>query len=95
MADPTKTVHGNSLDSDAPAIGYTLREVETNNIMKYGESTQGKKRYPESYLKKNKLTFRPEVAGTKREMHSWQHNKIVEHKATNGGTRPPLNKNDY
>ena len=52
VADPTKKVHGNSLDSDAPAIGYTLRDINTEEVMKYGETTQGKKRYPESYLKK-------------------------------------------
>lgn len=28
-------------------------------------------------------------------MHQWQHTKILEYKATHGGKRPPLNKNDY
>ena len=37
VVDPTKKVHGNSLDSDAPAIGYTLRDINTEEVMKYGE----------------------------------------------------------
>ena len=45
------------MDSDAPAIGYTLRDQKTNEVMKYGETTKGKKRYPESYIDKTKLTL--------------------------------------
>lgn len=33
--------------------------------------------------------------GTKREMHDWQHEKILEYKANNNGQRPPLNKSDW
>ena len=95
VADPTKKVHGNSLDSDAPAIGYTLRDQKTNEVMKYGETTKGKKRYPESYIDKNKVDFTQEASGTKREMHVWQHERILEYKANHEGKRPPLNKNDY
>ena len=32
--------------------------------------------------------------GTKRQMHQWQHEKILGYKAENG-VRPPLNKSDY
>ena len=35
------------------------------------------------------------VEGTKREMHDWQHEKILEYKAEHGGQRPPLNKSDW
>ena len=93
--DPTKKVHGNDLDSDAPAIGYTLRDQETNEVMKYGETTRGKKRYSDSYMDENKLDFTQEASGSKREMHTWQHERILEYKERNGGKRPPLNKSDY
>jgi hypothetical protein len=33
-----------------------------------------------------------EAKGTKREMHDWQHDKILEYKSKNNGQRPPLNK---
>jgi hypothetical protein len=33
--------------------------------------------------------------GSKREMHGWQHEKILNHKANNGGDRPRMNKSDY
>ena len=95
MIDPTKKVHGNNLDSDVPAIGYTLRDQKTNEVMKYGETTKGKSRYPESYMDKNKLDFTQEASGTKREMHTWQHERILEYKTKNNGKRPPLNKSDY
>ncbi|NNA05121.1 hypothetical protein [Pseudomonas lundensis] len=44
--DPTKKVHGNDLDSDAPAIGYTLRDEDTLEVMKYGETTMAKNFIP-------------------------------------------------
>ena len=37
--DPTKKVHGNDWDSDAPAVGYSLRDKNTLEVMKYGETT--------------------------------------------------------
>lgn len=30
-----------------------------------------------------------------REMHDWQHEKILDYKANNNGQRPPLNKSDW
>jgi hypothetical protein len=36
-----------------------------------------------------------ETSGTKKEMHKWQHDKILEHKESNSGNRPALNKSDY
>ncbi len=36
-----------------------------------------------------------ETKGTKKEMHEWQHKKILAYKKKNNGKRPPLNKSDY
>ena len=36
-----------------------------------------------------------EANGSKREMHDWQHEKILEFKDKHNGERPPLNKSDY
>ena len=63
--------------------------------MKYGETTRGTKRYTKKFLKENNLEMNFEAKGSKRDMHGWQHDKILEHKANNGGGRPKLNKSDY
>ncbi|MDT8927081.1 RHS repeat-associated core domain-containing protein, partial [Pseudomonas taiwanensis] len=91
----TEGTHGNSHNTTKPAIGYTLRDRDTGEIMKYGETTMGTRRYPEKYMRQNNLEMFREASGSKREMHSWQHEKILEHKAKNGGDRPPLNRSDY
>jgi len=49
----------------------------------------------QKFLQKNNAEMVFEAKGTKREMHQWQHRKIVEHKEEHGGSRPPLNKSDY
>lgn len=36
-----------------------------------------------------------EAKGTKKQMHQWQHQKILAYKKKNNGKRPPLNKSDY
>jgi len=88
-------IHGNSLDTKVPAIGYTLRDRTSGAVLKYGETTLGKARYSQSYLDSVNADMQPEVAGSKREMHCWQHQKILKYKAENGGARPPLNLSDY
>ncbi|WP_291826166.1 RHS repeat-associated core domain-containing protein [Marinobacter sp.] len=87
--------HGNSLDSKKPAIGYTLRQEDDHSVLKYGETTMGERRYTDKYLSDNNAYMQREESGSKREMHAWQHQKILEYKAQNGGKRPPLNKSDY
>ena len=92
----TEGTHGNSLNSSKPTIGYTLRDLESDEIMKYGETTMGKRRYTRDYLKENNVYMLEEADGTKREMHSWQHERILEYKAAYPeGRRPLLNKSDY
>ncbi len=87
--------HGNSLISTKPAKGYSLRDRTTGEVLKYGDTINGTKRYTQTYLDKHHARIQFEAKGTKREMHQWQHEKILEYKANNGGTRPPLNKSDY
>jgi RHS repeat-associated protein len=87
--------HNNSLSTLAPAQGYTLRDRISGEILKYGETTQGTSRYTKDYLKQQNAYMQFEAQGTKKEMHQWQHEKILDYKATHNGDRPPLNKNDY
>jgi hypothetical protein len=94
-ASAAKKVHGNSLDSTKPAEGYSLRDRDTGEIKKYGETTRGEKRYSKKYLEQNNVKMEFEANGSKREMHGWQHEKILDHKANNGGARPKMNKSDY
>ncbi len=91
----TDGTHGNSHNSTKPAIGYTLRDRDSDEVMKYGETTMGSRRYSKKYLNENNVEMVEEASGTKKEMHAWQHEKIVEYRAANGGNRPPLNKGDY
>ena len=45
--------HGNSLSTKKPTQGYVLKENGTNRVLKFGETTRGKYRYTNNYLKKN------------------------------------------
>jgi hypothetical protein len=90
-----KPVHGNSLNSTKPAQGYTLRDRNTNEVLKYGETTLGTARYTKKYLEQINAEIKFEAEGTKAEMHKWQHDKIIEHMKQNGGKRPPLNKSTW
>jgi len=87
--------HSNDLRTTKPAEGYTLRDRETGGILKYGETTRHERRYTKKYLKEHKADMVFEEKGTKREMHQWQHNKILEYKDLNDGNRPSLNKSDW
>jgi RHS repeat-associated protein len=88
-------VHGNSHATDKPAQGYSLRDKDTGEVLKYGETTRGTARYTKEYLDKNNARMQFEANGTKKEMHQWQHDKIQEYREQHDGARPPLNKNDY
>ena len=87
-------LHGNDLDTTKPAVGYSLRDRDTGDILKYGETTQGSARYSRKFYDSNNADFVPEASGTKREMHRWQTSQIRSFKAEYG-ERPPLNKTDY
>jgi RHS repeat-associated protein len=91
----TKEIHGNSHATDKPAQGYSLRDKDTGEVLKYGETTRGTARYSKEYLDENNARMQFEAKGTKAQMHKWQHDKIVEYRKQHDGARPPLNKNDY
>ena len=90
-----QAVHRNSLDTQAPAEGYSLRNRDSGDVLKFGETTQGDARYSVNFLRENNAEVVFEAAGTKREMHFWQHDRILEYKASHDGVRPPLNKSDW
>jgi len=90
-----KSNHGNSLNTTKPAQGYALKNRNTGEVLKYGETTRGEKRYTKKYLNKNNARIEFQTNGTKREMHDWQHEKILDYKTNNKGQRPRLNKSDW
>jgi hypothetical protein len=92
---PNGGYHNNDLRTATPAEGYSLRHRETNEVLKYGETTQGKKRYSQKFLDRHEADLKFEAKGTKAEMHGWQNQKILEYKAQHDGRRPPLNKSDW
>ncbi len=70
------SAHGNSHDTDKPAEGYTLRDRDFGDVTKYGETTQGEKRYSQKYLDENNVDMFFEASGSKKDMHAWQHENI-------------------
>jgi hypothetical protein len=92
---PKQDYHGNDLRTTKPTQGYTLRDRNTQQVVKYGETTRGKKRYSKDFYEKHNVDIFFEAKGTKAEMHKWQHEKILEHKANNSGQRPVFNKSDW
>lgn len=86
--------HGNSLSTNKPAQGYILRDKDTFEILKYGETTRGFRRYTASYLRQNNAFMDFVASGTKAEMHKWQHEMILNYVSI-AGQRPPLNLSLY
>ena len=95
VIETTKKVHGNSLNTPMPAEGSQLVNKGTEEIMKFGETTRGVKRYTKKFLRENNLELVFITRGTKKEMHDWQHCRIIEYKNTHDGIRPKLNKSDW
>ena len=87
-----KKIHNNSLKTDKITEGYILRDITTHEILKYGETTRGLKRYTNTYLTKHHAYMDFVAKGTKAEMHQWQHEMILNYISV-AGQRPPLNKN--
>jgi hypothetical protein len=86
------TIHGNSLDYPGLTQGYTLRDRTTGEILKYGQTIQGLRRFSQVYLKEIDAEMNFEAEGSKREMRAWETQQIVEYMAKHGGKFPPLNK---
>ena len=92
---PAGSNHGNSLTTTKPAQGYALKDRNTGQALKYGEMTQGNKRYTKKYLNDKNADMDFQAKGSKKEMHDWQHEKILDYKDNHNGARPPLNKSDW
>ena len=88
------TNHGNSLSTDKPAKGYILRSKKNYEILKYGETTRGYSRYTNKFLEEHDAFMQFVTKGTKRQMHKWQHEMIMEYIEV-AGQRPPMNLNLY
>jgi RHS repeat-associated protein len=92
--DTSAKVHGNSLQSTRTNYGYTLRDQDTKQILKFGETQNPVARYSQKYLDSHNAFLNPETSGSKSEVHQWQHNQITQYKAQNGNL-PPLNKSEW
>ena len=90
-ATTTKKIHGNSLQSPKETVGYALKKIDSGEILKYGETSRGTKRYTKKFYQDNNAYMDIMAKGTKKDMHFWQHDKILEYYDKNGH-KPPLNK---
>ena len=82
--------HANSLKSEKTNYGYQLQD-RNGNILKYGETTRPTARYSKKWLNKNEYRMRIMTSGSKRYVHNWQHQRILDYTYI-AGHRPPLNK---
>ena len=61
VIDTTKivkeSIHANSLKSNKINYGYALRDNTTNEILKFGETTRGIKRYSNKFYKETKVKW--------------------------------------
>ena len=78
-----KSVHGNSLDYQGINYGYVLSDKTTGEVVKFGESINPSRRYTKKYLSGTNPINRPldmtvVISGTKRDIHLWQHEQIVD-----------------
>jgi hypothetical protein len=87
-------LHGNDSKSTRPTVGYSLRDRESGEVMKIGQTSRPNGRYSQRYLDNKNVDFVPEASGTKSEMLEWERTSIADYKATHGGKRPPMNKVD-
>lgn len=88
--------HGNSHATTKPAYGYILRDRDTHKPVKFGETTERNPfhRYSQSFYDKHNVYMDPVKKGTKRQMHQWQHERIVQYQNRHG-VRPRLNFCNY
>ncbi|MCX5999067.1 MAG: hypothetical protein NTU41_05585, partial [Chloroflexi bacterium] len=86
--------HGNDLRTLRPARGYALVSRETGEVLKYGDTIHGTQRYSQTWLDSIGAEMKWMASGTKREMHYWQHDMILQY-GKEHGVRPPLNLTDW
>ena len=87
----SSNVHGNSLNFEKTNYGYELKNSTTGETLKYGESIHGTKRYTQKFYDENNCYMKIIKSGSKRDIHIWQHERIVEY-FDEHGYLPPLNK---
>ena len=87
--------HGNSLDYEGTNYGYILFDTNTNEVRKFGESIHPEKRYLKSYLEEEHVYMNIVKKGSKKEIHDWQHEMILNYKKRHNNHRPDLNYSDY
>src|SRR5207249_5002396 len=54
-------VHANDHRTEKPAEGYSLRDKDTGEVLKYGETTQGTARYSQKYLDEHNAVMKFEA----------------------------------
>ena len=72
-------------------IMRNMKNIRNYEIMKYGETTRGTKRYTQKFYRENDVYMEPMAKGTKYEMHYWQHERIQTF-FNKYGHLPPMNK---
>ncbi len=87
--------HANSLDYDGANYGYILFDKNTGEVCKFGESIRPKQRYTKEYLKDNGVNMKIVKKGSKKAIHDWQHEMIINYKKRHNDERPRLNLSDY
>ena len=95
VAGGGKGIHGNSLQYPGEVTGYSLRDIDTLEVLKYGETSNPAQRYTQKFLDEHNAFLYREVTGSKVEMHNWQHEQIIKYKEVYNGNRPVLNKSDW
>ncbi|WP_317849503.1 hypothetical protein [Oligella urethralis] len=87
-------MHGNSHQCSRTAYGYKLKDRDTDEVLKFGETIAPKKRYQKSFLERENARMEVVKSGSKKQMHQWQHMEILNYTKTHG-RRPKLNKSDW
>jgi hypothetical protein len=87
-------LHGNSKNSTRPTVGYTLRDADTGEVRKIGQTSRPGSRYSDRWLRNKNLILQPEAVGTKSEMLAWEQEQLRQYKESHEGTRPAENKVD-
>jgi hypothetical protein len=94
VAEVATKVHANSLSYKGTSYGYTLRDIDTGAIGKFGETINPNTRYTKKWLRENNLYMQVEMSGTKLETHEWQHQSILDFKEMTS-TTPLFNKTNW
>lgn len=63
-------------------------------MLKYGETIHPETRYSQTYLNNLNADVNILAQGTKREMHYWQHDQILNY-ISKYGVYPPMNFNGW